>query len=68
MDKVLQNAEILLLKTELLIETCDGWLTPEEGLRNVAKQIRERDRAKRKTGILARFLRLPGFLIQRINN
>jgi hypothetical protein len=56
-NEILRNVEILLLKTELLIETCDNWLTPDEGLKNVAKSIRERDKAERKTRILARFSR-----------
>jgi Flp pilus assembly protein TadB len=54
-EKIMRTAEILMLKTELLIQTCDGWLTPEEGLKNMAKSIRERDKAERKTRLLAKF-------------
>ena len=41
-DKLLQNAEILMLKTELLIETCDSWLPAEEGNKNMERRIREK--------------------------
>jgi hypothetical protein len=64
---ILRNAEILLGKTELLIETCNGWLSPEEGLENVAKRISDRDKAKRKNGFLARIagvVRLQGIRIR----
>ena len=67
MDKVLRHAEILLLKTELLIETCDGWLSPEEGLKNVAKRISEREKTKI-LARLARWTRLPKFVAKKIGN
>ena len=41
-EKILRNAEILMLKTELLIETCEGWLPAEEGNKNMERNIRER--------------------------
>jgi hypothetical protein len=41
-DQLLRNAEILMLKTELLLETCDGWLSAEEGNKNMEKRIMER--------------------------
>ena len=61
-DEILRNAEILMLKTECLIQTCDGWLSPEEGLKNVAQYIMERDKAKRKNMRLARWARLTKIL------
>ena len=45
-DKLLRNAEILMLKTELLIESCDGWLPAEEGNKNMERRIRERGKEK----------------------
>jgi len=41
-EKILRNAEILKWKTQLLMETCDGWLPAEEGNRNMEKRIREK--------------------------
>ena len=46
-EKILRNAEILQLKTELLLETCDGWLPAEEGNKNMEKRIREREKEKK---------------------
>jgi hypothetical protein len=62
-DKILRNAEILMLKTELLIKTCDGWLSPEEGLKNVEERIRERKKAEKrekKNRILTGFSKWTG--------
>jgi hypothetical protein len=53
-------------KTELLIQTCDGWLSPEEGLKNVAKRIEERDRAERKEKWRKILARLPGLRKRKI--
>ena len=47
-DEFLRNAEILMLKTELLIETCDGWLPAEEGYKNMEKSISEREKNRKK--------------------
>ena len=41
-EKLRRNAEILQLKTELLIESCTGWLSAEEGNKNMEKRILER--------------------------
>jgi len=41
-EQILRNAEILQWKTQLLIEACEGWLTAEEGNRNMEKRIREK--------------------------
>jgi len=41
-EQILRNAEILQWKTQLLLEACEGWLTAEEGNRNMEKRIRER--------------------------
>jgi hypothetical protein len=40
-EQIVRNAEILQWKTQLLIEACDGWLSAEEGNRNMEKRIRE---------------------------
>jgi hypothetical protein len=41
-EQLLRNVEILQWKTGLLVEACDGWLSAEEGNRNMEKRIRER--------------------------
>ena len=41
-EQLLRNAEILQWKTQLLLETCEGWLSAEEGNRNMEKRIREK--------------------------
>jgi len=43
-EELLRNARILQWKTEILIEACTGWLSAEEGNRNMEKQIIERRR------------------------
>ena len=43
-EQILRNAEILQWKTQLLIEACEGWLTAEEGNRNMEERIRERNK------------------------
>ena len=63
-EKIMRNAEILRLRTELLIQTCNGWLPPEEGLKNMAKCVRERDRAERK----AKIQKFKNSIIQKFNN
>ena len=45
-EQLLRNVEILQWKTQLLVEACDGWLTAEEGNRNMEKRIREKRRNK----------------------
>jgi hypothetical protein len=60
-DILRHRAEMLLWKTEWLIETCDGWLSPEEGLKNVENRIRQRNRNVRKTRFLAAWTRLKEF-------
>ena len=45
-EKILRNAEILQWKTLLLIEACDGWLTAEEGNRNMEKRFMENRKNK----------------------
>jgi len=52
-EKLLRNAEILRLKTELLIEACSDWLPAEEGNQNMEKRIRERKKSERTNGIPA---------------
>ena len=51
-EKILRNAEILLLKTQLLIETCDGWLPAEEGNKNMERKILERKKMSAESGQL----------------
>jgi len=46
-ETIRRNAEILMLKTELLIETCEGWLPEEEGYKNMERSIRERGKNRR---------------------
>ena len=43
-EQILHNAEILQWKTQWLLETCEGWLTAEEGNRNIERRIMERRR------------------------
>jgi len=52
-EKILRNAEILLLKTQLLIETCDGWLPAEEGNKNMERKILERKKMSADSGQLS---------------
>jgi len=41
-EEVIARAEKVLYYNNLLIEQCDGWLSEEEGNRNMEKQIEER--------------------------
>ena len=41
-EEILHRAEKLLHYNNLLIEECNGWLSAEEGNRNMEKQIQER--------------------------
>ena len=50
-ETILRNAEILMLKTQLLIESCDGWLPAEEGNKNMERKIRERKKNERTGGL-----------------
>ena len=45
-EEILLNAEILLWKTQLLIEACDSWLPAEEGNRNMEKRIQEKKKKR----------------------
>ena len=40
-------AQEVMLKTNLLIETCDSWLSEEEGRKNMKKRFAERRAEKR---------------------
>ena len=46
-EKILRNAEILMLKTQLLIESCEDWLPAEEGNKNMEQKIRERKKTEK---------------------
>ena len=41
-EDILRRAENLLHYNNLLIEQCDKWLSEEEGVRNMEKQIVEK--------------------------
>ena len=43
------RAQRLLRYNELLVEQCDSWLSEEEGMKNMEKSIREREKANRKS-------------------
>ena len=45
--EILISAQHLALLNDLLVEQCDRWLSEEEGLKNMEKSIRERDKAQR---------------------
>jgi len=47
-EKIRRNAEILQLKTELLIAACEGWLPAEDGNRNMERNIREKEKKRKK--------------------
>ena len=46
-DEILKQAERVLYYNELLIEQCDGWLSAEEGNRNMEQHITERRRKEK---------------------
>ena len=46
-EEILHRAEMLLHYNNLLIEECNGWLSAEEGNRNMEKQIQERKKKLR---------------------
>ena len=48
-EQILFRAQLLLHYNELLAAQCDSWLSEEEGLRNMEKSIRERDKAQKKS-------------------
>ena len=50
-NKILYYAYRCLNANEMLARQCDGWLSAEEGNRNLMKAIEERERAKRKRSI-----------------
>jgi hypothetical protein len=41
-EQIRMSAEKLLYYNNLLIQQCDGWLSAEEGLKNVEKRIKQR--------------------------
>jgi|GEM_PF-1440081 hypothetical protein len=47
-NKILYYAYRCLNSNEMLARQCDGWLSAEEGNRNLMKAIEERERAKRR--------------------
>jgi len=47
-DEILFRAEKLLHYNNLLITQCNSWLSEEEGMKNMEKRIREKERAKKK--------------------
>jgi len=48
-EEILLRAQRLLRYNELLAAQCDSWLSEEEGMKNMEKSIREREKAKRKS-------------------
>ena len=46
-DEILKQADRMLYYNELLLEQCDGWLSAEEGNRNMLQQISERLRKEK---------------------
>ena len=48
-EDILMRAQRLLRYNELLVAQCDSWLSEEEGMKNMEKSIREREKAKRKS-------------------
>jgi len=45
--EILLRAQLLLHYNNLLAEQCDSWLSEEEGMMNMEKSIREREKALR---------------------
>ena len=43
--QVLYHAQRTMYFNDLLIKQCDSWLSEEEGLRNVERRIRERNKS-----------------------
>ena len=41
-DEILKQADRMLYYNELLLEQCEGWLSAEEGNRNMLQRITER--------------------------
>jgi len=52
-EEMRRKAEILLWKTEALIQQCDSWLSAEEGNENMMREYME----QKKTKILPRLSR-----------
>ena len=46
-DEILKQVERMLYYNELLLEQCNGWLSAEEGNRNMMQQIIERRRKEK---------------------
>ena len=46
-DEILKQADRMLYYNELLLDQCDGWLSAEEGNRNMLQQISERLRKEK---------------------
>lgn len=49
--KILYHAYRCLNFNEMLINQCDGWLSAEEGNKNMMKAIRDKEKAKKKEKI-----------------
>jgi hypothetical protein len=47
-DEILFRAQLLLHYNDLLAIQCDSWLSEEEGMENMEKRIRERERMQRR--------------------
>ena len=46
-DEILKQADRMLYYNELLLEQCEGWLSAEEGNRNMLQRITERLRKEK---------------------
>jgi len=60
-EEILFRASKLLHYNNLLITQCDSWLSEEEGMKNMEKRIREKEKAEKK----ARFC---GFFGMKVEN
>jgi hypothetical protein len=48
MEEILYNAYRCLNFNEMLIKQCDDWLSEEEGMKNMKKQIEEQRKRSKK--------------------
>ena len=62
--EILYHAERVLHYNDLLIKQCDSWLSEEEGVKNMEKRIREREKAQKK----AKFCGFFGMKIENQSN
>lgn len=47
-SEILYRAEKTMFYNDLLVNQCDGWLSEDEGMKNMKKKIRKKEKREKK--------------------